>query len=80
MFKDNRNAKKEFLHKAFYAMTVKKPSCPACKSLMIRRTAKLRIGTFWGCTNFPKCKGTRPIIVPPDFFDSSSSDYRKISP
>jgi len=38
------------------------PSCPVCNAAMVRRTA--RKGTnagseFWGCSTFPKCRGTR---------------------
>lgn len=36
--------------------------CPACNSTMVRRTAKrgARAGNhFWGCSQYPKCKGTR---------------------
>ena len=40
------------------------PACPRCGKPMIQRTA--RQGThagqsFWGCTAYPDCKGTRPI-------------------
>jgi len=34
------------------------PACPLCeKPMRARRSAK---GEFWGCTDFPACKGTRP--------------------
>jgi restriction system protein len=38
------------------------PECPACGSSMVRREAKkgLRAGSlFWGCSTFPRCRGTR---------------------
>jgi len=40
------------------------PHCPVCNSQMIKR--KARRGThagqeFWGCPNYPDCRGTRPI-------------------
>ena len=38
------------------------PLCPRCSSSMIARTAKRgrNIGNkFWGCTRFPRCRGTR---------------------
>lgn len=38
-----------------------KPSCPICKGLMVLRIAKKggKAGSqFWGCTGYPKCKGT----------------------
>ncbi len=37
-------------------------SCPKCNSKMVYRTAKKgkHAGTgFWGCSRFPKCRGTR---------------------
>lgn len=40
------------------------PPCPRCGASMIHRTAKRGFGAgqaFWGCPNFPSCKGTRPI-------------------
>jgi len=40
------------------------PSCPACGSPMRIRTAKKgpRTGRpFYGCANFPRCRGTRPF-------------------
>lgn len=39
------------------------PACPSCTRLMVRRVAKRgeRAGqSFWGCTGYPTCRGTRP--------------------
>lgn len=39
------------------------PKCPLCGELMALRTArqgKNEGSHFWGCTNYPKCKGTAP--------------------
>ncbi len=36
------------------------PQCPKCGSPMVLRTAKSGTGQgnqFWGCTNFPRCRG-----------------------
>ncbi|MXN64627.1 hypothetical protein GR183_06895 [Stappia sp. GBMRC 2046] len=33
------------------------PSCPRCGSSMRRRTG--RYGRFWGCSQYPRCRGTR---------------------
>jgi hypothetical protein len=33
------------------------PSCPLCGDLMKLRTGKF--GEFWGCVNYPNCRGTR---------------------
>ncbi|MCE7887675.1 MAG: hypothetical protein DYH13_09280 [Alphaproteobacteria bacterium PRO2] len=38
------------------------PSCPQCGSSMVRRVARRgsnRGNSFWGCSRFPRCKGTR---------------------
>jgi restriction system protein len=40
------------------------PACPMCASPMVRRVAKRGAteGTaFWGCPNYPACKGTRAV-------------------
>lgn len=41
-----------------------KTVCPLCAKPMVRRTAKRGANTgaeFWGCTGYPKCRGTRSI-------------------
>lgn len=38
------------------------PSCPVCASPMVIRKAKKGANAgneFWGCTNYPQCKGTK---------------------
>jgi len=38
------------------------PSCPKCGSSMVQRTAKRGDnagGTFWGCSQYPSCRGVR---------------------
>jgi restriction system protein len=40
------------------------PSCPLCAKPMKRRTAKRGANAgndFWGCTDYPDCRGTRPV-------------------
>jgi restriction system protein len=40
------------------------PACPVCSSPMVRRMAKRGANAnseFWGCTTYPKCRGTRSI-------------------
>ena len=40
------------------------PDCPDCGSGMVRRTAHRGPNTgndFWGCSNYPECRGTRDI-------------------
>ena len=42
----------------------KPPACPLCGGLMVQRTAKIgpKSGApFWGCANYPECKGTVEI-------------------
>ena len=43
--------------------TVGSPACPVCQSAMVKRTAKRGANSgnaFWGCSQYPGCKGTRP--------------------
>lgn len=40
------------------------PSCPLCSTRMILRKARRGAnagGEFWGCTEYPACKGTRAV-------------------
>jgi uncharacterized membrane protein YraQ (UPF0718 family) len=40
------------------------PPCPICNSQMVKRTARRGSNAgqqFWGCSNYPNCRGTRPI-------------------
>ena len=40
------------------------PVCPQCGAQMVLRTAKrgARAGeSFWGCSTYPRCNGTRPV-------------------
>ena len=39
------------------------PSCPVCRSTMVKRTARRGANAgagFWGCSRYPSCRGTRP--------------------
>jgi four helix bundle suffix protein len=50
------------------------PTCPACAKPMRQRTAAKgsRAGqSFWGCSNYPDCKQTRPMSDPSDQSDPS---------
>lgn len=45
-------------------MSASEPVCPVCQSAMVKRTAKRGANSgnaFWGCTQYPGCKGTRAI-------------------
>jgi len=40
------------------------PNCPTCSTPMVLREARRGPHTgekFWGCVNYPKCRGTRPL-------------------
>jgi len=40
------------------------PHCPVCNALMVKRLARRGVSagsSFWGCSNYPKCRGTRAI-------------------
>ncbi len=45
--------------KARPALDPNAPVCPKCNSPMMKRTGPR--GEFWGCSTYPKCKGTRPL-------------------
>lgn len=49
---------------AVTATAIAAPTCPACAKSMVRRVAKRGASagnTFWGCSSYPGCKGTRSI-------------------
>jgi len=51
--------KPDELHSANHEVT---PGCPVCGAQMVLRTSKKGINAgkqFWGCHNFPTCRGTR---------------------
>ena len=46
------------------ATGLEEPRCPICRAQMVKRTAKRGASagsSFWGCTNYPKCRGTRDV-------------------
>jgi len=55
----NRAATKTHIPNKVLAGTVNPTSCPRCGSNMAKRTNRKTGDVFWGCVNFPKCKGTR---------------------
>ncbi len=45
------------------AIATNAPACPVCQSAMEKRIAKRGANSgnaFWGCSQYPACKGTRP--------------------
>jgi ssDNA-binding Zn-finger/Zn-ribbon topoisomerase 1 len=41
-------------------MKIENIKCPECGGKMIPRNGKY--GKFWGCNNYPDCKGTRDSL------------------
>lgn len=42
------------------------PSCPQCGKPMMKRMQKkgqMQGREFWGCSDYPRCNGTRPFII-----------------
>lgn len=37
------------------------PTCPLCSSSMVIRQNKTNGQSFWGCSTFPRCRGTRAV-------------------
>lgn len=57
------------------------PNCPDCGSNMTLRTARRGQnagGRFWGCTTYPKCRGTRPQETAPT--TEPGADEATVSP
>lgn len=48
------------LDQARQGIKTHRPICPRCSNEMVKRTGKL--GEFWGCGNFPNCRGVRHIV------------------
>lgn len=42
-------------------VTESEPRCTRCGEAMVMRTARASGERFWGCSTFPKCRGTLPI-------------------
>lgn len=42
-------------------MTIENIKCPDCGGDMVSRLNKVKNSRFWGCKNFPRCKGTRDV-------------------
>jgi restriction system protein len=58
----------------------KAPSCPHCKKVMVLKVARTGAnagGNFWGCADYPKCRGIRAIFAPMKIKLSSS---KQVSP
>ena len=51
----------DFLRGNLVIETDDAPSCPDCGRLMRKQLPHHRIEPFWGCSNYPRCEGTRPV-------------------
>ncbi|WP_371856733.1 topoisomerase DNA-binding C4 zinc finger domain-containing protein [Pseudomonas sp. Irchel 3A5] len=59
-----RKAKPKAAPKA--AAEPKAPACPHCKKVMVQKVARTGAnagGKFWGCGDYPKCRGIRAIFA-----------------
>jgi hypothetical protein len=43
------------------AMPPAEPACPTCGAAMFKRFNRQTSQMFWGCTHYPRCKGTRSV-------------------
>ena len=58
-----------------------RPTCASCGTKMVERTSSKRSGAFWGCANFPRCRGK--VIAKADAWDRSHAvprGYRCANP
>lgn len=49
------------------ALPPKAPACPHCKKPMVIKVARTggnAGGNFWGCGDYPKCRGIRAMLAP----------------
>ena len=74
IFKENLGYPNDFDDHSFdpsseEEMPIEETLCPECNGPMVSRQSKF--GVFWGCKDYPKCKGTR------DSMGRSKSDRDK---
>ncbi|OLS03786.1 restriction endonuclease [Tissierella creatinophila] len=55
----SKNQGKNLAEKLKYETEVQAEYCPMCKSKLLIRKGKR--GSFWGCSNFPKCRFTKDL-------------------
>ena len=53
------------------------PLCPNCDEPMTRRTNTQTREAFWGCTDYPKCTGTRTLGSAAKDDEMPSDRYRR---
>lgn len=41
--------------------TMNAPSCPDCGKIMVQRLPHHDVQPFWGCSDYPRCTGTRSV-------------------
>lgn len=55
-----------------------KPECPRCGLGMVMRARKSDCRSFWGCSGYPECQGTRNIAPPKDISKPLISPLEKV--
>lgn len=53
-------------------MPIEETLCPKCGKRMIPRLSTF--GKFWGCVDYPKCKGSRNSLGDPPKGDEDDED------
>lgn len=59
------------------------PSCPNCGSQMVRRVARKGSNSgraFWGCSNYPRCRGIKGISAEGQSVSTKTSTASNVSP
>ena len=59
------------------------PSCPNCGSQMVRRVARKGSNSgraFWGCSNYPRCRGIKGISAEGQSVSTKTSVASNVSP
>jgi ssDNA-binding Zn-finger/Zn-ribbon topoisomerase 1 len=54
-------ALKSFTTEQIERMPTFGPDCPRCSAITVQRDRRDGTSSFWGCRNYPRCKGTLPL-------------------
>lgn len=58
--------------------TEPKPICPECDNIMVLRYRRSDNHPFWGCSDFPNCRGTRNIMPDGTPEEDDDDDYDRL--
>ncbi|MDX8355308.1 nuclease-related domain-containing protein [Cognatiyoonia sp. IB215182] len=58
---EKKTAAKTVAHSSGNSNAESQTLCPKCGGEMVQRANRKTGDTFWGCTKFPKCRGTRKV-------------------